>query len=81
MNAARTLRLPRSARPGDIALITGGAGFIATNVADRLLAAGWRVRLFDNLSRAGVEQNVRWLPRGTVHVSKHASPTCATARP
>ncbi len=46
---------------GELALITGGAGFIATNVADRLLRQGARVRLFDNLSRAGVEQNVRWL--------------------
>ena len=48
-------------RSGRTALITGGAGFIATNVADRLLRDGWRVRIFDNLSRQGVEQNVRWL--------------------
>jgi CDP-paratose 2-epimerase len=46
---------------GSLALITGGAGFIASNVADRLLRHGWRVRLFDNLSRPGVEQNVAWL--------------------
>jgi CDP-paratose 2-epimerase len=44
-----------------VALITGGAGFVATNVADRLVREGWRVRLFDNLSRAGVDANVRWL--------------------
>ena len=44
-----------------LALITGGAGFVATNVADRLLQDGWRVRLFDNLSRPGVEQNLSWL--------------------
>jgi CDP-paratose 2-epimerase len=42
-------------------LITGGAGFIASNVAHRLLAGGHRVTLFDNLSRDGVEQNVSWL--------------------
>jgi len=42
-------------------LITGGAGFIAANVAHRLLSAGHRVTLFDNLSRDGVEQNVTWL--------------------
>jgi CDP-paratose 2-epimerase len=48
-------------RSGGLALITGGAGFIASNVADRLLSDGWRVRLFDNLSRPGVEQNVTWL--------------------
>jgi CDP-paratose 2-epimerase len=46
---------------GRLALITGGAGFVAANVADRLLHEGWRVRLFDNLSRPGVERNVRWL--------------------
>jgi CDP-paratose 2-epimerase len=43
------------------ALITGGAGFIGTNVAARLLQSGRRVRILDNLSRAGVEQNLRWL--------------------
>jgi dTDP-L-rhamnose 4-epimerase len=31
------------------ALITGGAGFIGSFVADRLAAAGWTVRLLDNL--------------------------------
>ena len=38
---------------GERVLITGGAGFVATNVADRLLRDGARVRVFDNLSRAG----------------------------
>ncbi len=42
-------------------LITGGAGFVGTNLAQRLLAAGKSVLIFDNLSRPGVEQNVRWL--------------------
>jgi CDP-paratose 2-epimerase len=42
-------------------LITGGAGFIGSNLAHRLLAAGRRVRLLDNLSRPGVEQNLQWL--------------------
>ncbi|MCA6108656.1 NAD-dependent epimerase/dehydratase family protein [Bradyrhizobium cenepequi] len=31
-------------------LITGGAGFIGSHAADTLLAAGYEVRLFDNLS-------------------------------
>jgi CDP-paratose 2-epimerase len=44
-------------------LITGGAGFIATNVAHRLLQTGQPVILFDNLVRDGVEHNVRWLER------------------
>lgn len=42
-------------------LITGGAGFIGTNLADRLALAGRRVILYDNLSRPGVAENVAWL--------------------
>ncbi|HTD85152.1 MAG TPA: SDR family NAD(P)-dependent oxidoreductase [Candidatus Binatia bacterium] len=42
-------------------LITGGAGFIGTNVAHRLLAAGRRVVVYDSLSREGVENNWAWL--------------------
>jgi CDP-paratose 2-epimerase len=42
-------------------LITGGAGFVATNVAHRVLSEGRPVLIFDNLSRAGVEQNLAWL--------------------
>jgi len=42
-------------------LITGGAGFIGTNLAHRLLEAGHDVLIFDNLSRKGVEHNLGWL--------------------
>jgi CDP-paratose 2-epimerase len=42
-------------------LITGGAGFIGTNLAHRLLSTGREVLIFDNLSRPGVERNVHWL--------------------
>jgi CDP-paratose 2-epimerase len=42
-------------------LITGGAGFVGCNVADRLLRAGREVIVLDNLSRAGVERNLAWL--------------------
>lgn len=42
----------------DSVLITGGAGFIGTNVAKSYLAAGHAVHVFDNLSRAGVERNI-----------------------
>src|SRR5688500_11656450 len=42
-------------------LITGGAGFIGTNLAHRLLGNGSRVIIFDNLSRPGVIANLEWL--------------------
>jgi CDP-paratose 2-epimerase len=48
-------------QPGHI-LITGGAGFIGTNLAAHLLAAtDARVTILDNLSRPGAELNVQWL--------------------
>jgi len=42
-------------------LITGGSGFIGTNLAHRLLSSGRSVLILDNLSRRGVESNLRWL--------------------
>ena len=42
-------------------LITGGAGFIGTNLAHRLMKEGIRVTVYDNLSRSGVEKNLKWL--------------------
>jgi CDP-paratose 2-epimerase len=42
-------------------LITGGCGFVGTNLAHRLLSSGEPVTVFDNLSRPGVERNLRWL--------------------
>lgn len=42
-------------------LITGGAGFIGSNLADRLLCDGHQVIIFDNLSRVGAAQNLEWL--------------------
>ncbi|HEY0337628.1 MAG TPA: SDR family NAD(P)-dependent oxidoreductase [Burkholderiales bacterium] len=44
-----------------LTLITGGAGFIGANLAHRLLSEGRRVLILDNLSRPGVEQNLKWL--------------------
>jgi CDP-paratose 2-epimerase len=42
-------------------LITGGAGFIGSNLADRLLSMGQRVTILDDCSRPGVERNLHWL--------------------
>jgi CDP-paratose 2-epimerase len=42
-------------------MITGGIGFIGTNLADRLLRDGHDVVLFDNIGRAGVQENLDWL--------------------
>ena len=53
------------------ALITGGAGFIGTNLAHRLLSMGIGVRILDNLSRLGAEQNLSWLrhsPKGKLDI-------------
>lgn len=45
----------------DPVLICGGAGFIGTNLASRFLSAGQPVLVYDNLSRPGVERNLKWL--------------------
>lgn len=52
---------PASGSTGKPVVITGGAGFIGTNLADRLVREGHRVIVYDNLSRPGVEQNIEWL--------------------
>ena len=44
------------------ALVSGGAGFIGSHVADRLLAEGYAVEILDNLS-SGRRENI---PRGAV---------------
>ncbi len=71
-------------------LITGGAGFIGSNLAARLLQSpDTRLTLFDNLSRRGSEHNVRWLKtlpgadRLTVHRGdvRDAAQIAEAARP
>ena len=42
-------------------LITGGCGFVGTNLADALLEQGETVAVLDNLSGRGARDNLRWL--------------------
>jgi CDP-paratose 2-epimerase len=42
-------------------LVTGGAGFIGCNLADRLASEGHPVLILDSLARPGVERNAGWL--------------------
>jgi CDP-paratose 2-epimerase len=42
-------------------LVTGGAGFIGTNVTQRLVQDGCEVTILDNLSRKGASRNLDWL--------------------
>jgi CDP-paratose 2-epimerase len=42
-------------------LITGGAGFLGSNLSAAVLAKSWELVVFDNLSRLGSAQNLKWL--------------------
>ncbi len=41
--------------------ITGGSGFIGSNLAESFLSEGRDVLIIDNLARNGVERNLEWL--------------------
>jgi CDP-paratose 2-epimerase len=49
---------PADSRP---VLVTGGAGFIGSNIANALAGLGHEVLVYDALSRPGVERNLAWL--------------------
>lgn len=55
------LSAPVGSRGGGYVLITGGAGFVGANLADRLAASGRSVMVLDSLARPGVETNLAWL--------------------
>ncbi len=64
VRAVAAAGLPRPALAGTRpALVTGGAGFIGSNLADRLAQGGEDVLVLDSLARPGVEENLHWLRR------------------
>src|SRR5688572_769355 len=42
-------------------LITGGCGFLGSNLVAEVLRRGDRLTIVDSLSRVGGDQNLRWL--------------------
>lgn len=42
-------------------LITGGCGFLGSNLANEVLSRGDTLVIFDNLSRLGADKNLAWL--------------------
>ena len=42
-------------------LITGGCGFVGSNLASEVLKRGGDLFIFDNLSRTGSSMNLEWL--------------------
>lgn len=57
---SRTPKSHRTTRAAPI-VITGGSGFIGSNLADSFLSESQDVIILDNLSRLGVEHNLAWL--------------------
>lgn len=55
--------MSRTAQPQHASrcLVTGGAGFIGSNLAHRLACEGHQVTVLDTLARPGVDANLAWL--------------------
>jgi CDP-paratose 2-epimerase len=50
-----------SKKNGMTYLITGGCGFVGSNIAAELIERGDRLVIFDDMSRIGAAENLKWL--------------------
>ena len=48
-------------------LITGGCGFLGSNVASRFLQDGARLTIIDKMQKSGARENLRWLQDSNKH--------------
>jgi CDP-paratose 2-epimerase len=61
LEAVAKLATPNLATGAAPIVVTGGSGFIGSNLADSFLKDGEDVIILDNLGRSGVDQNLGWL--------------------
>lgn len=61
LKALTDLATPRIGTGAAPIVVTGGSGFIGSNLADSFLRDGEDVVILDNLGRPGVDQNLAWL--------------------
>lgn len=77
LESVAKLGTPNLAKKAAPVLITGGSGFIGSNLADSFLHDGEDVIILDNLGRPGVDQNLSWL---TQRHGKRVHPVLADIR-
>lgn len=49
--------------------ITGGAGFIGSNIANFLSKKGYAVSIYDNFERLGTRENAKWLKKNNPQIT------------